>query len=187
MSRIVQFSEDGLPILSQFSEEGFVDCVFRITDLTRVPGILQFKLFASHAGSAVGFGVEMIDQIDGFFDEDMKGIRSRVKPKGVTFKRIGIESDLLIQALANLYEMDPPARMRDQESFTALALHQGGLDINSEGVKIKLFGRDGDPFVENDYYESFFNVDLPEGFVYWNEKDNDYRAPLIRGLSEPVV
>jgi len=34
-----------------------------------------------------------------------------------------------------------------------------------------------------EYFESFFNRDLASGFVFWNEKDPDYRTPLIRGLS----
>jgi hypothetical protein len=73
--------------------------------------------------------------------------------------------------------------MRASESFTALALHQGELDLFSEPVRIKLFGCDQEPFVEDDYFESFFNVDLPNSLVSWNEKDADYRVPLIRGLS----
>lgn len=53
----------------------------------------------------------------------------------------------------------------------------------SEPIKIKLFGRDQDPDLDENYYESFFHLDLENGFVFWNEKDPDYREPLIRGLS----
>jgi hypothetical protein len=52
----------------------------------------------------------------------------------------------------------------------------------SYSVRIKLFGRDTEAFSEDDYYESFFNVDFPGGFVYWNEKDPEYRAPLVAAL-----
>jgi hypothetical protein len=48
---------------------------------------------------------------------------------------------------------------------------------------MKLFGRDDEPFIEDDYYESFFNVDLANGLVYWNEKDQEYREPLLRALA----
>ena len=50
-------------------------------------------------------------------------------------------------------------------------------------IKIKIFGRDADPVDEDAYYESFFNLDLKNRLVFWNEKDQDYRKPLIQGLS----
>lgn len=72
------------------------------------------------------------------------------------------------------------------EKFTVIALHQGIIDMESEAIKIKIFGNDegSDDELEEDYYESFFNLDLANGFVYWNEKDKDYREPLLRGLSK---
>jgi len=74
--------------------------------------------------------------------------------------------------------------MVDAISFTGIALHQDGVDMETEPIKIKLFGRDSDEEIERDeYFESFFNLDLASGFVFWNEKDPDYRTPLIRGLS----
>ena len=50
-------------------------------------------------------------------------------------------------------------------------------------------GRDGEPFVEDDYYESFLNVDIGGRFVYWNGKDPDYRVAILRALSaaQPIV
>jgi len=55
--------------------------------------------------------------------------------------------------------------------------------LENQLVKLKLFGRDGDAFDEDAYYESVFNVDLRRGYVYWNEKDQDYREPLLRALA----
>ena len=52
--------------------------------------------------------------------------------------------------------------MIDEERFTAIALHQGAIDLASEPVKLKIFGRDDEPIDEDAYYESFFNVDLPK-------------------------
>ena len=56
--------------------------------------------------------------------------------------------------------------------------------MTKEPIKIKIFGKDSENDLENDYYESFFNLDLANGFVFWNEKDEEYREPLIRGLSQ---
>ena len=73
--------------------------------------------------------------------------------------------------------------MVDSFGFTAILLHEDGIDMNSEPAKIKIFGNDGEDSSEDDYFESFFNLHLGDGFVFWNEKDSDYRAPLIAGLS----
>lgn len=75
-------------------------------------------------------------------------------------------------------------QMKLEETFTAIALHQGSIDMEREPVKIKIFGHDGEPIDEDVYNESFFNLDLKGGFVFWNEKDPGYRETLIRGLTQ---
>ena len=75
------------------------------------------------------------------------------------------------------------SKMVPEESFTVIALHQGDLDFEREHVRMKLFGKDGEPFDEDAYYESFFRVDLANRLAFWNEKDTDYRVPLIRALT----
>jgi hypothetical protein len=36
-------------------------------------------------------------------------------------------------------------------------------------------------------WNSSFNLDLPNGLVFWNEKDQDYREPLVRSLTASVA
>lgn len=87
-------------------------------------------------------------------------------------------------ALAKLYTVsDAKRRMVESFKFTGIALHQDDVDMESELIKIKLFGNDGKEMPEKDYFESFFNLDLSSHLVFWNEKDPDYRLPLIRALS----
>lgn len=98
--------------------------------------------------------------------------------------RSGHESDRLIAAISQLYGFKHKIEaMVAMETFTVIALHQGDIDLEKEPVKIKLFGKDKEMDNDDDYYESFFNLDLANGFVFWNEKDLDYREPLIRALS----
>ncbi len=111
-------------------------------------------------------------------------VKESVYRRGVRFLRSGTESDRLISAISELYgSRELPRKMVDEETFTAIALHQGQLDMENEPVRLKIFGKDGEPFDENAYYESFFNVDIPNGFVNWNEKDPDYRKALLEALS----
>lgn len=177
-------NENGLPILDQFSEEGFIDCVLKIVDLEEGEDSYKFNLRASYNGADLGFRVEVVKGIKGGFDSEMSLIQEHVYKKGVKFFRTGIESDTLLKILASLYGMDEASlEMTNEETFTGIALHQGEIDMASEPIKIKIFGKDQDEDLEENYYESFFNLDLKNGFVFWNEKDQEYREPLIRGLS----
>jgi hypothetical protein len=175
----------GNPILDQYSEEGFVDCVLRISERSETPDHYRLRLEASYAGEVVGMFVVVVKGIQGGFDSEMKLNKSNVYGRGVVFQRTGPESDRLVTALAVLYGQKRGAlRMVTQETFTAIALQQGSVDMEREPVKIKLFGRDGEPFDQDSYYESFFNLDLKNGLVFWNEKDQEYRNPLVRALAE---
>lgn len=174
---------NGNPILDQFSEEGFVDLVFRIHDLFEADGYYRFHMAASYDEQPLGVNVEVRKGIGPGFDNDMKLIPEHVYHHGVRFHRSGHESDRLIATIAKLYGLEvKPEQMVATESFTAIALHQGDKDMESEPVKIKIFGNDGPEDNEENYYESFFNLDLKHGFVFWNEKDQEYRQALVRSL-----
>ncbi len=181
----LQLDELGRPLLDQFSESGFVDCVFRIAHISSDPGHHRLRLEASHNGIAVGLSVSVRRGIRGGFNPSMELIPDHVYRPAVEFLRSGSESDDLVTALAQLYGQPArPLQMVTAISFTGIALHRDDVDMETEPITIKLFGRDSDDEIERDeYFESFFNIDLASGFVYWNEKDPDYRAPLIRGLS----
>jgi hypothetical protein len=184
----IQLGRDNYPILDQFSEEGFVDLTFEILDLVEDETHYRFNLAASFEDQVVGMGVAVQKGIKSGFDADMNLIQDHVYRGGVRFFRAGERSDRLIAAIGKLYESNEIAvRMIAEERFTAIALHKGAIDLASEPVKLKIFGRDDDPVDEDAYNESFFNVDLPHRLIFWNEKDQDYRVPLLRGLSAPTT
>lgn len=176
--------KDNLPVLTQYSEEGFVDCIFKVDGLKSDHGYYYFNLLASHDDERVGLAVKLVRSVGPGFDDDMNLIQDHVYHCGVSFRSLGVISDRLISSLANLYGLDQiERRMTPEEKFTAIALQQADTDLELHAVKFKLFGRDQEEFGQDDYYESFFNVDLANGIVSWNEKDPDYRAPLIKGMS----
>lgn len=180
----IEVDDAGNPILDQLSEEGFVDLILRITALDETDGHYRFHLAASHRGSEVGLDCLLVKGIQGAFDEEMEFLQENVYREGVRFFRSGEDSDRLISAIHELYGMgERPLRLVDEESFTAIALHQGQLDFDTESVKLKLFGKDGEPLDDTAYYESFFNVDFQGGYVCWNEKDQEYRVPLLQALA----
>jgi hypothetical protein len=174
----------GNPILDQFSEEGFVDFTFRIVDLKRDRKHYRFHLAASHNKKTVGLNVVLVRGIKSGFNAKMNLVKKHNYRPGVRFLRSGPESDRLIATISKLYGLrKSPKKMAEEETFTAIALHQGRLVFEREPVKLKLFGGDDEPIDPAVYYESFFNVDLANGFVFWNEKDPEYRKPLVQALS----
>lgn len=180
----LKLGTNGFPVIDQLSEEGFVDLTLKITMLTDDGNHYRLHLAASHDDSELGLDVILVKGIKSGFDGNMELIKDHVYRLGVRFLRSGVESDRLIAAIGQFYSADDaPQQMVPEESFTAIALHQGELDFENDCVKLKLFGKDGEPFDEDAYYESFFNVDLANRMVYWNEKDPDYRQPLLAALT----
>lgn len=180
----IQLGANNHPLLEQFSEEGFVDLTFEIIDLIEDDQFYRFHVAASFEGEVVGFGVEVLKGIQAGFDSEMNLKNECVYKEGVKFFRTGEQSDRFLSGVHQLYgQAGHVTTMTKEETFTAIALHQGCVQLDSEPVKIKIFGRDGEPFSEEDYYESFFNVDLANRLIFWNEKDPDYRDSLLRGLS----
>lgn len=177
-------SYDNVPDLLRSKEDGFVDLVFRIVERSGTADFHRCRLEAVHEGAAVGFELLLRKGILSAFDDKVDLIRTHVYRRGAQFLRTGAESDRLIEAVQSLYECRlPNARMVDSSTFTVIALHQGEIDFETECVRLKFFGQDDEPVDENAYYELFFQVDLAGRTAYWNEKDPDYRWPIVRGLS----
>ena len=180
----IKTDQSGMPILDQFSEEGFFDCVFRIVELTEQDGTVTLILRATSNGTSVGFGAMVRRDIRAGLDADSNLVKDHVYRRGVFFFRTGPESDRLMTAFARAYGDETPSKvMIEKEEFTVIALAQGDLDILSEPARMKIFGNDGPADSEDDYYESFFNLDIPGGYAYWNEKDPEYRGPLLRSMT----
>lgn len=93
----------GNPILNQFSQDSFVDCVLKINKLKVTPKFYEFHLSASSDNEILGMDVKVMKEIQGAFDQNMNLIKNHVYQKGVVFNRSGVESDRLIKALQKLY------------------------------------------------------------------------------------
>lgn len=97
---------DNLPILNQFSELDFVDCVLKIEGLASDGDYYTFHMSASFEGECVGADVRVFKEIRAGFDSDMNLAKDGAHHNGVFFMRSGLESDRLISAIARLYGKD---------------------------------------------------------------------------------
>ena len=179
----IKINSDGNPIVDQLSEEGFVDLTFRLRSLVDDGDKYHFHLAAAKGDHTLGMNVIVVKGIKALFDSNMTAIKGHVYRKGVRFLRSGEDSDRLVSVLGELYGHGRSSlRMVDELTFTAVALTQGDLDMEAQPVRLKLFAKDDEPVDENAYCESFFNLDLVNRWAFWNEKDPDYRDPLLRAL-----
>jgi len=181
--------ENGIPLLDQFSEEGFVDCVFKMSSIERVGDFLQYEMLAVYDDEVVGFGAQAYCGINAGLEEGPDGIRLRsdgVHHPAVRFFTLGTISDRFLGTLLSLYEKssDHPLVFADSFFLTGIALHMEDLDILAQPVKIKLFGNDADGDDPDLYFEAYYDLDVPNGYVYLNEKDPEYRVALLLSLSK---
>jgi hypothetical protein len=184
MTQRWKFDAEGLPLLDQFSDDGFVDCVLRMIELRRSRTHYSMTLGAGRDGKTLGISVTLPRRIQAGLSADVEVIRENVLRDAIVFERTGAESDRLLTTLARLYGRRPPStRLAASVTFTGIALHQGEIDVEREPVKLKLFGHDKPDDDPKLYNETFFNMDLPNRLVFWNEKDPEYRRPLLSALS----
>ncbi|MEZ6009281.1 MAG: hypothetical protein R3F05_16160 [Planctomycetota bacterium] len=90
-----------------------------------------------------------------------------------------------MRALAAMYgRPDGGLRMIEEFGFTAIGLFKDGEASEAAGlVRLSLFGNDAEGCAEEDYFEAYFNLDLRAGLAAWNEKDPDFRQPLVRCMT----
>jgi hypothetical protein len=72
--------------------------------------------------------------------------------------------------------------MRSAVPFTGISLEGTPHNLAAGPVKIKLFF---DPGAESEYAELYLNIDLAQRRVHLDEKDPEYRAPILRALTLP--
>jgi hypothetical protein len=100
-----------------------------------------------------------------------------------SFERTGVESDNFVRFVAMTYGLPVSG---DQSMIQNVHTEVVGLGSNpagavQAGAKMKFFFHSDS---EERYAEVFVNVDVEQGFLEFHEKDNEYRAPLVRALTE---
>jgi hypothetical protein len=104
------------------------------------------------------------------------------KANGVVLQLRGKPGENFVRMLASAYRIPIVSiSLPDTVPLTAVALEGDPQHIASVALKIKVFHRDDDP--DGPYYfELYIDPDLPNGVVALNEKDMDYRKPILRSL-----
>jgi hypothetical protein len=200
-----------IPGLFDGTEEGFADCTFALERSWSEGGGTVLRGVASHDGIRVSFhAVIARDWALVSFGPDVPitGYRGTV-----LLRSNGAESDAFLRALAAAYGVSAPgAAMAAETGFTAISLAGDPRSLKAGIVKMKLFfepaasersedtaaAADGDAAAPDDsaaleemeddsYAEIYLNVDVAAGRMELLEKDEGYRKPVIRALSDAAA
>ncbi len=171
--------EPTVPVITSESEEGFVDLIFAATGVRRqTDGELRVDAVGRHENERVGFAVILGPE----WERKKAGENFFVRWGTVRLVSLGEPSDSFLRVLDSLYGVDLGAdRMTSETSLTAVALEGDPSNAPNEGVRMKLFFEHDD---EGRYGEIYLNIDFAAGRVQFHEKDEDYRAAVVKGLSK---
>ena len=179
----IKFDTEGYPELTQLSEEGFIDMVFRIRD-THVDknGWCTLSADAKHRGTLVGLQIAIQPGMrPGIVDDKID--KTAFYSKSTLLIRDGVNSDALLRAFEELYKH--PVRdlkFREKSETTSFSLMGDPGKLQTEYVKFKIFHDDQDE--RGEYFELFLHINIPGGFIALNEKDQEYRPTILKGLAQ---
>jgi hypothetical protein len=172
---------NAVPEITSETENGFHDLVFRIAKYEHLPdGSRMFRVHGRHKSQSVGLVVVLGTtwrsvSLGAGLPNSFQG--------AVELRSLGHESDALLNVMDQLYATNQrPTAMKPVTVFTAITLAGDPRDIGPGILKIKLFFEPAD---ESGYAELYLNIDSGAGKVYLNEKDPDYRTPVIQALRAP--
>jgi hypothetical protein len=164
-------------------KEDFLSFPFQIHDLQITEDQYQFLMLADDHGVRVGCRVTVAKTMQAGFDEQSNFIFGHVYKNGISFSRSGPESDQWVASIAKQCSFEPvPNAMVERETFSAILLQNGEIDMAKEPVRFKLFGKDGKGELAGASYESILVLDIPQGLVTWSEKHPAYRKALVSAL-----
>lgn len=158
------------------------DFVFRITEHERSPdGQRRVVARGKYGDGVVGLEVVLSNEWE-FSDLALEGGGAlQLAWSTLELRSIGPESDSLLRALADVYGRPAPdGPFVGAFLCDAVYLGDDPASIDEQAVRIKIFTGQGD---EPDYAEVFVNIDLAAFRLEIAEKDEEYRAPLVRSLT----
>ena len=163
--------------------EGWCDIFLTVTADTKTTTGHRYIAKGMYHGKVVGLQIEISGSIGAGIVDGRPGVASGFLKDAVRFTSIGRESDELVKALAGLYKQ-PAGKgfTKTVVSATVFSLNDKAVDLDKKDqYKLKLFfGGDNEQL----YAELFMNVNTEKGEIELNEKDQSYRADIIRVLTK---
>lgn len=171
----------GPPEVASESEEGFHDLLFFIRDFKEAPdGSRSIRAEGLHKGKPLA--MEII--LGPTWKSGTLGDVIKTHQGTVTCRSVGADSDSFVQALDELYGTKlNPDKMATETRFTGISLQGDPGKLSGGPTKIKMFFESD---VEGAYAEFFTNIELDKHRVEVREKDEGYRAAVIKALQGKI-
>lgn len=166
-----------VPEIASATEEDFHDLVFNVEKVATAGDHSQeITAVGVHKGQPVRFQAVLSPTWEEGHLADRATYRGMV-----TIRSLGTESDALVKVIDGLYRAKVNATtMARAVPFGAISLKGNPSRLAAGEVDIKLFFESKS---EARYAELYLNIDLPKNRVELREKDEEYRAPVVRALS----
>ncbi|MEM6345032.1 MAG: hypothetical protein AAF927_14165 [Bacteroidota bacterium] len=158
------------------SREGMVDIPLSIVRTQELEQYYEYELKALNQKDTLGLIIRLKKGITaGFVNGEPKNI---FLSDAIEFISLGEQSDNLLQFMAQKYGFGSEGlKMPETHLFTAANLNQTDVNYDSGDSRFKIFLE-----TEEDYAELFVNFSFGADWVWLNEKDIEYREPLIKLL-----
>lgn len=169
------------PPASLGKEDGFIDISLSISKYETLPdGTRRFVVKNRLNEQKVGFVLELSPHW-------------KAKPTengDITFYwgnanifSVGAESNAFINQVANLYGIKGTVKkFKNKIPAQVVGLANDPREMDSSSIKMKFFF--SPDAHENLYSEVFINIDLKKKVLEFNEKDPEYRLPLVRSITK---
>jgi hypothetical protein len=155
--------------------DGFLDIDVPIATNQVDGAVARIACRGSINGEVIGFGIELRPEWELQTLEGSWGSGSLIAK--------GAESSNLIALMAVRYGLESFSEkpMLPEIAFQVVCLEGDPRQLPIQALRTKLFFF---PDADKRYAEVYLNVDTHASVVQLNEKDNGYRVPLLRALTE---
>jgi hypothetical protein len=166
------------PEITSTEGDGFHDLVFAIAGRTRDADGQRLDVVGTFRGKDVGLAIDLLGPLN---SRNPKTPDLGIRTGQVRFRSTGAQSDEMLRALDVIYGTGlNPTHMAPTTTFAGISLEGNPGDLERGTVKIKLFFESED---QARYAEAYVDIDVAEGSLQFNEKDQEYRKALVRALS----
>lgn len=162
-------------------EDGFIDISLSIAKFEKLEnGTMRFLIKSSLDNQKISFVVDLLPKWD---VRPIENTNQNFYWGHASLTSVGSQSDAFIRQVAKLYGIDgKPTKFKKDVPAQVVGLANNPAEIESTPTKMKFFFSSdaGDDL----YSEVFINIDLKNRILEFNEKDPEYRAPLLRSIAE---
>lgn len=158
--------------------EGYVDVPLSIVTTKENNNYFEYDARATINNDTLGIIIKLKKDIPaGIVNGEPKNV---FLENGIEFISKGNESNKLLIFLANKYNLNAnDLLLKESQTFTCANLNQKPTNYNNGDSKFKIFLEKDD-----DYAELFVNFDFTNSIISLNEKDTEYRTPLVKLLKK---